>query len=126
MLYKEITCPVCNGHGFISDSSDCAVWATPCANCRGGAVVVPMTNADLIRKCSNEQLLKVFINLATNALYSGGPNNRLLLPTPEDPADFDLWLNKNVDDTDLKTIFDFVNPDDFEHPWTRVETMVNF
>ena len=117
MLYKETVCPVCNGHGFISGSDECSIWAEPCANCLNGMIVVPMTNGDLIRRCTNEQLLKVLINLTHNTIYSGGEHNRLLRSTPED---FAFWLDKATDDLDLRTVFDFVDEKDFEHPWTKV------
>jgi hypothetical protein len=93
------------------------VAAEPCpARCHEGRVVVPITNGDLIRRCTNEQLLKVLTNLTHTAIYSGGEHNRLLLSTPED---FAFWLDKATDDLDLRTIFDFVNEKDFEHPWTK-------
>jgi hypothetical protein len=113
MLYKEAVCPVCNGYGFISGSSDCAIWSERCVNCQNGTIVVPVTNGDLIRRCTNEQLATVRENLASWAIYSGGENNRLLDNSSED---FLLWLNKATDDLDLQTIFDFVDPKDYEHP----------
>ena len=121
MLYKESVCPVCNGHGFISGSSDCAVWAERCTACENGTIAVPVTNGDLIRRCSNEQLLKVHENLNSCAIYSGGENNRLLNSTSEDVL---LWLDKVTDYQDLRDIFDFVNPKDYEHPWAKVATKV--
>lgn len=121
MLYKETVCPVCNGHGFISGHDDCSIWASQCANCQNGSIVVPVTNGDLIRRCTNDQLLQVFTNLTHNAIYSGGEHNRLLLSTQED---FLFWLNKATDDLDLRTIFDFVDEKDYEHPWTKVVTKI--
>jgi hypothetical protein len=121
MLYKETVCPVCSGHGFISGHDDCSIWASPCANCQNGSIVVPVTNGDLIRRCTNDQLLQVFTNLTHNAIYSGGDNNRLLLSTPED---FLFWLNKATDGLDHRTIFDFINEKDYEHPWTKVVTKI--
>ena len=121
MLYKETICPVCNGRGFISGSSECSVWAEPCTNCQSGMIATSVTNGDLIRSCSNDLLLQVFTNLTHNAIYSGGEHNRLLLSTPED---FLFWLNKATDDLDLRTIFDFINPKDYEHPWTKVVTRI--
>lgn len=117
MLYKEIVCPKCHGRGFIGGGNESSAWSEPCPNhCHSGLVVVPMTNGDLFRKCTNEQLVKVFTNLNQWAIYSGGNTNRLLDDTPED---FALWLYKATDDTDLRTIFDFINEKDFEHPWIR-------
>ena len=120
MLYKETVCPICNGRGFISHFDENSVSAETCRNCRNGLVVVPMTNGDLFRRCTNEQLLQVLTNLTHFAIYSGGERNRLLLSTPED---FLFWLNKEVDDTDLRTIFDFINEKDFEHPWLAVASI---
>jgi hypothetical protein len=84
-------------------------------------IVVPVTNGDLMRSCSNDQLLHVLTNLTNTAIYSGGERNRLLLSTPED---FLFWLNKATDELDLRTIFDFVKPEDYEHPWTKVVTHI--
>lgn len=118
MLYKETVCPECRGYGFITESTECSISSKPCpARCREGRVVVPITNGDLIRRCTNEQLLKVLINLTHTAIYSGGEHNRLLLSTPED---FAFWLDKATDDLDLRTVFDFVDEKDFEHPWAKV------
>lgn len=117
MLYKETVCPVCNGNGFISHWDENSISAESCTNCQNGLIAVPMTNGDLIRRCTNEQLLKVLINLTHTAIYSGGEHNRLLLSTPED---FAFWLDKATDDLDLRTVFDFVDEKDFEHPWAKV------
>ena len=117
MLYKEIICPVCNGHGFLSGGDDHSVWSKPCPNhCHNGLIVVPVTNGDLIRRCTNEQLVKVHINLNQEAIYSDSEHKRLLSDTLED---FALWLDKETDDLDLRTIFDFINEKDFEHPWIK-------
>lgn len=118
MLYKEIVCPVCNGHGFISGGDDHSIWSKTCDNCNGHQlVVVPMTNGDIIRACNNEQLVRVHYNLQSWALYSGGDKNRLLDDSQED---FLLWLNKDADDIDLKTIFDFIDEKDYEHPYISI------
>jgi hypothetical protein len=118
MLYKETICQECRGYGFITESTECSISSKPCpARCHEGRIVVPITNGDLIRRCTNEQLLKALINLTHNAIYSGGEHNRLLLSTPED---FAFWLDKATDDLDLRTVFDFVDEKDFEHPWTKV------
>ena len=118
MLYKETICPVCNGHGFITESTDCSISCRPCPGaCRDGTIVVPMTNGDVIRTCNNEQLVKVYDNLSKEAIYSGGEHNRLLDYSSED---FLIWLNKATDELDLRTIFDFVDKKLFEHPWTKL------
>lgn len=117
MLYKEIACPACNGHGFICGGDDHSIWSKTCDNCNGiGFVFARKTNGDMIRTCNNEQLMEVYCHLGDYAIYSGGENNRLLDSTP---SDFLLWLNKEVDDVDLRTIFDFINKEDCEHPHTK-------
>ena len=121
MLYKESICPVCKGHGFISGSDECSVWAERCTNCQEGKIVIPVTNGDLIRNCTNEQLVLVHENLNREAIYSGGVNNRLL---DSSSADFLIWLTKATDSTDLRTIFEFVDKTDYEHPWTKVVTHI--
>lgn len=122
MLYKETICKSCNGYGFITEATENSISSRPCPHCHEGRVAVPMTNGDLIRRCTNEQLNKVYFNLDQVAIYSGGDNNRLLL---KEPDDFLLWLNKAVDDVDLRTIFDFVNENDYESPWTKTSTCLN-
>ena len=117
MLYKEICCPKCNGHGFISHSEENGIWSENCTDCCNGTIVVPMTNGDIIRTCNNEELVKVHHNLNQYALYSGGENNRLLDSSPED---FLLWINKKADDIDIRTIFDFVDEKEYEHPYLKV------
>ena len=106
MIYKEILCPTCNGCGHITGWDENSIWSTTCSNCNGRqTITTPMTNGDIIRICSNEQLLKVYYNLQNTALYSGGDNNRLLSNSQED---FLLWLNKEADDVDIASIFDFI------------------
>lgn len=117
-MYKEIICPVCNGRGYISGGDDYSTWSKTCDNCNGHQfVVVPMTNGDIIRACNNEQLAKLHHNLKVWALYSGGNNNHLLNDSQED---FLLWLNKDADEIDLKTVFDFMDEDDYEHPYISI------
>lgn len=119
MIYKEIICPICNGCGFISGSDDHSIWSEGCDNCNNnGSLVIPMTNGDIIRLCNNEQLLTVYYNLDKIAIYSSNNNKRLL--NKNDPDDFLLWLNKDADDIDLRTIFDFINEKDFEHPYLAI------
>ena len=64
-----------------------------------------MTNGDMIRQCTNEQLVSVLLNYKTYALYSGGENNRLL--NSESPEDLLLWINKEQDGVDKDSIFRF-------------------
>ena len=94
MLYKEIICPKCNGYGFISHCEENSIWAECCTECHNGTIVVPITNGDVIKRCNNEQLTKVYINLGKWAIYSGGNNNRLLYQ--DNVEDFALWLNKET------------------------------
>ena len=118
MLYKEVTCPKCGGVGFISKVGDDSVWSMRCTECTGGTVLAPVTNGDIIRRCTNEELAKVHIALAENALYSGVENRRLLTDTYED---FLLWLDKPVEDLDMQTIFEYVDKTKYEHiPFTKV------
>ena len=55
------TCPYCGGHGYINQFEDveggCRAWANECIACKGtGAILVPETNADRIRRTSDEEL----------------------------------------------------------------------
>lgn len=55
------TCPYCGGHGYINQFEDveggCRAWANECIVCKGtGAILVPETNADRIRRMSDEEL----------------------------------------------------------------------
>lgn len=109
LLYKKVICPVCRGNGFISKSTETSISSENCVNCAGtGLVMAPMTNGDIIRRCTDEQLGLVFKNLKEYARYSGGANNRLLDGTVEDDI---LWLNKEADNVDLSTIFSFFTED---------------
>ena len=118
MLYHEIPCPECNGWGYISDSNMNSIWSRQCTSCRGtGLIVVPVTNGEIIRTCSNEQLVKVYDNLSKWAIYSGGDNNRLLYSSIKE--DFLVWLNKEADKPDMETIFDFIDEKDYEHPYVK-------
>lgn len=57
------TCPYCGGHGYINQFEDfeggCRAWAKECIACKGtGSILVPETNADRIRRMSDEELAK--------------------------------------------------------------------
>ena len=120
MLYKEIPCPVCNGYGFISGCDENSIWSSVCSNCNGkSTIVVAMTNGDIIRKCNNEQLSKVYYNLRNRAIYFNGKNNRLLPGAFNRPEEFLLWLNKEADELDIRAIFDCIDEKDFENPYTK-------
>ena len=114
MLYKEITCPKCNGYGFTAHYDDNSAWSEWCEECNGrGTLVVPMTNGDVIRRCNNERLVKIYSNLEKYAIYAGGNNDHLV--NWNDVEDLALWLNKETDKIDLETIFDFIDEKDYEH-----------
>ena len=62
------TCPYCGGHGYINQFEDveggCRAWANECIACKGtGAILVPETNADRIRRMSDEELAKFIATL---------------------------------------------------------------
>ena len=55
------TCPYCGGRGYINQfeniDSGCHVWEKECIACKGtGSILVPETNADRIRRMSDEEL----------------------------------------------------------------------
>lgn len=111
-MLKVKACPKCKGHGFITVFTENSIGARPCYECNSkGAVAVPMTNGDIIRSCNNEQLVIVFENLNTSVIYSEEKNRRLLFFS--DPDDCKLWLDKEADSLDMKTIFNFI--DEEEH-----------
>lgn len=119
MFYKETMCKTCNGYGFITESTDHSISSRPCPDgCHNGIVVVPMTNGDVIRRCTDEQLQRVYQNLKDNAIYSGGEKNRLLYDS--EPDDFVEWLRKETDDIDHRTIFDFLAEDTYSNPYLEV------
>lgn len=60
-------------------------------------------NGDKIRQCTNEQLMKVYKNLKTNAIYVNGE----LMSINYYPGHFLAWLNKESDKVDEETIFNF-------------------
>ena len=119
MFYKETMCKTCNGYGFITESTDCSISSRPCPDgCHNGIVVVPMTNGDVIRRCTDEQLQRVYQNLGNNAIYSGGEKPRLLYDS--EPEDLVEWLHKETDDLDRRTIFDFIDKDAYSNPYLEV------
>ena len=55
------TCPYCGGRGYINQFEDfeggCRAWAKECIACKGtGSILFPETNADRIRRMSDEEL----------------------------------------------------------------------
>ena len=81
------SCPYCGGHGYINQFEDveggCRAWANECIACKGtGAILVPETNADRIRRMSDEELAEelvieieglfpslVYVPMATGNIY---------------------------------------------------------
>ena len=56
------TCPYCGGRGYINQfeniDSGCRAWAKECIACNGtGSIQFQETNADRIRRMSDEELL---------------------------------------------------------------------
>ena len=108
-MFRSVCCPECNGRGFNTIYSENSIGTKICEKCQGSAMIsVPMTNGEIIRILSNEELHKVLYTLRDSAIYSGGVHNRLLL-TSENPEDLLLWLNKEADDIDMRTIFPFID-----------------
>lgn len=59
MKTKEIPCPECRGHGFISICTENSISGRTCEACHGtGLEKVPMTRADEIRSMTDEELAK--------------------------------------------------------------------
>lgn len=57
------SCPYCGGHGYINQFEDieggCRAWSKTCIACNGtGTILCQETNADRIRKMSDEELAK--------------------------------------------------------------------
>ena len=111
-MLKVKVCPKCGGRGFIV-STENGISACHCYECNGkGVIVVPMTNGDVIRSCNNEQLASAFENLNTMAIYSEENNRRLLFFS--DPDDCKLWLDKEANSLDMRTIFNFIDEEDHD------------
>lgn len=56
-------CPYCGGRGYINQfeniDSGCRAWEKECIACKGtGSILYPETNADRIRRMSDEELAK--------------------------------------------------------------------
>ena len=57
------TCPYCGGHGYINQFEDieggCRAWSKTCIACNGtGTILCQETNADRIRRMSDEELAR--------------------------------------------------------------------
>ena len=58
MYKKQIPCPECNGHGYISGGNENGSWAKTCPHCMGKRnITVPMTRADRFRSMTDEELV---------------------------------------------------------------------
>ena len=58
-MKKEVPCLDCHGQGLISKFNEKSAWLERCPNCGGtGVITVVVTNADRIRKMSDEELAK--------------------------------------------------------------------
>lgn len=56
-MKKEVPCLDCRGQGLISKFNEKSAWLERCPNCGGtGVITVVVTNADRIRKMSDEEL----------------------------------------------------------------------
>ena len=59
-MTKTIVCSECNGFGHINIGCENGTWSVLCDYCNGrGVLRVPMTNADLIRDMSDDELADV-------------------------------------------------------------------
>lgn len=57
MNKKFISCPDCDGHGFISGGDERSSWSRSCARCHGtGYAMVPKTRVDRIRDKNDDEL----------------------------------------------------------------------
>ena len=57
-MTKEVLCPVCKGHGFVTVIGENSISSYTCNNCNGsGLIEVPMTHADYFRAMSDEELV---------------------------------------------------------------------
>ena len=96
--HKYVPCQFCNGEGKFYHGNENSVYVINCSKCEGnGYQLVPMTNGDHIRLMNNEQIVKLFRNLDSIAIYSAEPR-RLMYYEYDD--DFLEWLNKETDDLD--------------------------
>ena len=61
---KIISCPGCNGRGYIPEPTAKGQYATACERCGGyGFLRVEWTNADRIRAMSDEELAAIMIQM---------------------------------------------------------------
>ena len=64
-MTKQIACPVCSGHGFISVIGENTISSYTCDHCNGaGEIEIPMTNADRIRAMSDYELADILYKFA--------------------------------------------------------------
>lgn len=68
-MKKKISCPNCDGHGFITKWSDYSIWSERCNECNGtGEVEVPFTRGDRIRSMSDKELTEFISSFPVNTL----------------------------------------------------------
>ena len=66
-MKKKISCPNCDGHGFITKWSDYSICSERCNECNGtGEVEVPFTIGDRIRSMSDEEIAAWLANNAVD------------------------------------------------------------
>ena len=66
-MKKKISCPNCNGNGFISKWSDYIAGRGRCNECNGtGEIEVPFTIGDRIRSMSDEEIAAWLANNAVD------------------------------------------------------------
>ena len=60
-MTKTIVCPECNGFGYVEEYVDERLRKNECNYCGGSRILrVPVTNADLIRSMSDDELAELF------------------------------------------------------------------
>ena len=73
------TCPYCGGHGYINQFEDieggCRAWSKTCIACNGmGTILYQETNADRIRRMSDEELTVFLDDLTCLCVDCNGHN----------------------------------------------------
>lgn len=85
---KIISCPGCNGRGYIPDRTAKGQYATACERCGGyGFLRVEWTNADRIRDMTDEELAAMLIQIddigAVIPFCKSLPDCMAMLDSPE-------------------------------------------
>lgn len=99
-IYRERPCPICNGRGCITISTENSISCVSCEECFStGYVTIPITNNERINELiTPEEKLKFFKGFSTNAKYSSAP--RRILNPEECDDDMLEWFNKVSDELD--------------------------